>query len=115
MGHDEYWTIEMFRNVQAAVRAGTSAAFFSGNTACGRVEFNPSLSAFERVGVFGPPGAPCCPRPSSVIRSPSRSAAAPVDTTWVPSDDPDITSTCATFDMPSVTGWNFATSPSDGR
>ncbi len=56
VGHDEYWTIEMFNNVQAAVRAGTSAAFFSGNTACGRIEFNPSLTAFERVGVFGPPG-----------------------------------------------------------
>lgn len=56
VGHDEYWTIEMFQNVQAAVAAGVSAAFLSGNTACGRIRFDDALSAFERVGVFGPPG-----------------------------------------------------------
>ena len=56
VGHDEYWTIEMFRNVQAAVGAGTSAAFFSGNAICGRVKFDPATRAFERIGVFGPPG-----------------------------------------------------------
>jgi hypothetical protein len=56
VGHDEYWTIEMFDNVQAAIRAGTSAAFFSGNAVCGRIAFDPRTRAFERVGVFGPPG-----------------------------------------------------------
>lgn len=55
VGHDEYWTIEMFRNVQAAVAGGVSAGFFSGNAICGRVLFDETLSAFERVGVFGPP------------------------------------------------------------
>jgi hypothetical protein len=56
VGHDEYWTIEMFRNVQAALTGGVSLGFFSGNAVCGRVLFNGALSAFERVGVFGPPG-----------------------------------------------------------
>lgn len=56
VGHDEYWTIDMFRNVQAAIAAGVSAAFLSGNAVCGRVLYDTKRRAFERVGVFGPPG-----------------------------------------------------------
>ncbi len=56
VGHDEYWTIEMFRNLQAAVSAGVSAAFLSGNAIFGRIVYSDDLTAFERVGVFGPPG-----------------------------------------------------------
>ena len=56
VGHDEYWSIEMFRNVQAAIARGVSVGFFSGNAVCGRILFAPSQTAFERVGVFGPPG-----------------------------------------------------------
>jgi hypothetical protein len=56
VGHDEYWTIEMFRNVQAAIAAGVSAAFLSGNAVCGKVLYDSRLRAFERIGVFGPPG-----------------------------------------------------------
>lgn len=61
VGHDEYWSIEMFRNVQAAVQAGVSVGFFSGNAVCGRIALAPDAGgvpnrAFERVGVFGPPG-----------------------------------------------------------
>jgi hypothetical protein len=56
VGHDEYWSIEMFRHVQAAVAAGVNALFLSGNAICGRIQFDERLSAFERVGVFGPPG-----------------------------------------------------------
>ncbi len=55
-GHDEYWTLRMFRNVQRAVQKGVSVGFFSGNAVCGRVEWNPGELSFERVGVFGPPG-----------------------------------------------------------
>ena len=55
VGHDEYWSIEMYQHVQAAVRAGVSAAFFSGNAVCGRIRFGDSGDAFERIGVFGPP------------------------------------------------------------
>ncbi|MBN8249304.1 MAG: twin-arginine translocation signal domain-containing protein [Verrucomicrobia bacterium] len=61
VGHDEYWTPEMFRNVQGAVRDGVNVAFLSGNTCCGRIAFSPDGAGrpdrlFERTGVFGPPG-----------------------------------------------------------
>lgn len=56
VGHDEYWTIEMFENVRAAIAAGVNVAFLSGNAVCGRIQIDDQLQAFERVGVFGPPG-----------------------------------------------------------
>jgi hypothetical protein len=56
VGHDEYWTIEMFRHVQAAITAGTNVGFFSGNAVCGKVDWDPSNRSMRRVGVFGPPG-----------------------------------------------------------
>ncbi|MEM9659961.1 MAG: N,N-dimethylformamidase beta subunit family domain-containing protein, partial [Planctomycetota bacterium] len=56
VGHDEYWTIEMYRNVQQAIAAGVSVGFFSGNAVCGRIVYDPSARGCERVGVFGPPG-----------------------------------------------------------
>lgn len=56
VGHDEYWTIEMFNHVKAAIASGVNAAFLSGNSVCGRILFSHGDSAFERVGVFGPPG-----------------------------------------------------------
>jgi hypothetical protein len=61
VGHDEYYSIEMFRNLQAAIRAGVNVAFLSGNTCCGRILFSPDtggrpLRTYERVGMFGPPG-----------------------------------------------------------
>lgn len=60
VGHDEYWSIEMFRNVQAAVAAGVSVAFLSGDTCYGRIGLHPDGRGrpdrvFERTGVFGPP------------------------------------------------------------
>ncbi|MBX3746524.1 MAG: hypothetical protein KF833_14545 [Verrucomicrobiae bacterium] len=61
VGHDEYWTLPMFRQVQTAVRRGLNVAFLSGNTCCGQIAFSPdsrgnALRTYERVGVFGPPG-----------------------------------------------------------
>ncbi len=61
VGHDEYWSIEMFNNVKSAINAGVNVAFLSGNAVCGRILFSPDSRgvkdrAFERVGVFGPPG-----------------------------------------------------------
>lgn len=56
VGHDEYWTIEMFNNVQAAIDSGVSVAFLSGNAVCGRILLDQDKRAFERIGVFGPPG-----------------------------------------------------------
>ena len=61
VGHDEYWSIEMFHHVQSAVARGLNVGFFSGNAVCGRILFAPDARgrrdrAYERVGVFGPPG-----------------------------------------------------------
>ncbi|HZP81059.1 MAG TPA: N,N-dimethylformamidase beta subunit family domain-containing protein [Chthonomonadaceae bacterium] len=59
VGHDEYWSQEMFDNVKAAVGAGVSAAFFSGDTCWGRLAFLPSGAGvpnrvITRIGQFGP-------------------------------------------------------------
>lgn len=61
VGHDEYYTLEMFRNLQQAIVNGVNVAFLSGNTCCGKIVLSPDtrgnpLRVFERVGVFGPPG-----------------------------------------------------------
>lgn len=55
VGHDEYWSIEMYRNVEQAIAAGLNVGFFSGNAVFGKVEYDPVVRGFERVGVFGPP------------------------------------------------------------
>ncbi len=41
-GHDEYWSLEMFNNVERARDNGINLAFFSANTAYWRVRFEPS-------------------------------------------------------------------------
>ena len=61
VGHDEYYTIDMFRNLQLAVQAGLNVGFFSGNTCCGRILLSPDTRGqpdrcYERIGVFGPLG-----------------------------------------------------------
>lgn len=56
VGHDEYWTRDMYRNVERAIAAGLNVGFFSGNAVCGKIDYDDALRAFERVGVFGPPG-----------------------------------------------------------
>jgi hypothetical protein len=42
VGHDEYWTQQMFDNVAAARNAGVSLAFLSGNSISGKVTLAPS-------------------------------------------------------------------------
>jgi hypothetical protein len=54
VGHDEYWSMEMFENVQAAISAGVSVGFFSGNAVCGRVHIGAAGRSLERVDMFGP-------------------------------------------------------------
>lgn len=56
VGHDEYWTIEMYRHVQAAIQSGVSVGFFSGNAVCGKIVWDAATRSFYRTGVFGPPG-----------------------------------------------------------
>lgn len=56
VGHDEYWTIDMFENVSAAIVEGVNVAFLSGNAVCGRVLYHEATRSIERIGVFGPAG-----------------------------------------------------------
>jgi hypothetical protein len=52
VGHDEYWTKQMFDNVLAARNAGTNLAFFSANTIYWQVRFeNSSRGVANRVMV----------------------------------------------------------------
>ncbi len=59
VGHDEYWSPDMFSNVKAAIAAGLNAAFFSGNTCDGVLVFYPGSHGvtnrvISRVGQWGP-------------------------------------------------------------
>jgi hypothetical protein len=59
VGHDEYWSLEMFQNVKAAIAAGVNVAFLSGNTCCGVLRFFASGAGvahrvISRVGQYGP-------------------------------------------------------------
>jgi len=58
VGHDEYWTQEMYNNLKHAIEQGVNVAFLSGNALCGMIELSPSADgrlgrALERVGLFG--------------------------------------------------------------
>lgn len=57
VGHDEYWTMQMFENVTKARDAGVSLAFLSGNSISGEVSLLPSTEGrpnrvVRRVGGF---------------------------------------------------------------
>ncbi len=55
--HDEYWSLDMYRNAKAAIDAGLHAAFLSGNAVDGVVDVRPSAlgphRSIARVGKFG--------------------------------------------------------------
>lgn len=58
VGHDEYWSLDMFANMKQAVADGLSLGFFSGNSICGVVPMKNSSDQrphriIERVGLFG--------------------------------------------------------------
>ena len=58
VGHDEYWSLEMYRNLQQAIAEGLSVAFLSGNTCCFVAPLAPSsdgrpLRVFHRAGRYG--------------------------------------------------------------
>ncbi len=61
VGHDEYYSIEMFENLKEVIVSGLNVAFLSGNTCCGRIQFleapashSGALRSFERVDAFAP-------------------------------------------------------------
>ena len=47
IGHDEYWSQEMFNNVQGAINAGVNAAFLCGNSCDGCSSFMRTALAFQ--------------------------------------------------------------------
>jgi hypothetical protein len=59
VGHDEYWSLDMFNNVKAAVATGLNVAFFSANTCCGVISVGPNSGGaanrvISRIGQYGP-------------------------------------------------------------
>ncbi|MCI0743884.1 MAG: hypothetical protein L0Y58_00615 [Verrucomicrobia subdivision 3 bacterium] len=59
VGHDEYYSTQMFNNLRWAIENGLNIAFLSGNTCCGRVELKrhsapPGHWSMERMDRFGP-------------------------------------------------------------
>jgi len=59
VGHDEYYSIEMFHHLQAAVAGGLNIGFLSGNTCCGRIDPRPNAKGepnrvFSRTDFYGP-------------------------------------------------------------
>ncbi|MBI4585937.1 MAG: hypothetical protein HY717_18155 [Planctomycetes bacterium] len=59
VGHDEYYSTEMFENLKAAIASRVNVAFLSGNTCCGRIRVRPSSSGaparrIMRLDRFGP-------------------------------------------------------------
>ena len=59
VGHDEYYSIEMFNNLKDAIQKGLNVLFLSGNTCCGRIDPRPSSDGrpnrvFSRFDRYGP-------------------------------------------------------------
>jgi hypothetical protein len=59
VGHDEYYSIEMFENLRWAISQGLNVAFLSGNTCCGRIDPRPNSRGvpnrvFSRTDFYGP-------------------------------------------------------------
>jgi hypothetical protein len=58
VGHDEYYTMEMFEGLKRRICAGLNVAFFSGNVCCGQIDLRPSTSGapsriISRLDRFG--------------------------------------------------------------
>jgi hypothetical protein len=55
VGHDEYWSLDMFQNVKSAIDTGIHAAFFSGNSVDGVIEVLPNAAGapYRTIGRIG--------------------------------------------------------------
>ena len=76
VGHDEYYSIEMFNHLKGAIAEGLGVAFFSGNTCCGRIDPRPASDGranrvFSRIDRYGPRDTK--ERFNSIFRLPNRS------------------------------------------
>ncbi len=78
VGHDEYYTSEMYWNLREAIAGGLNVAFLSGNTCCGRIEYGHSAQGtlrrlFGRADYFGPRDEGMMKRFPSMAAFPHRS------------------------------------------
>jgi hypothetical protein len=60
VGHDEYWSLDMFENMKKSVADGLNLAFLSGNSICGVIDIHAASDGrpnrvIERVGRYGSP------------------------------------------------------------
>ena len=67
VGHDEYYTLEMYNNLKAAVDNGVSMAFLSGNSCNGVIQLRPNAAGvphrrITRIDYFGPRNEETCKR-----------------------------------------------------
>ncbi|MFQ5982479.1 MAG: N,N-dimethylformamidase beta subunit family domain-containing protein [Woeseiaceae bacterium] len=55
VGHDEYYTIEMYRHLKQSIADGLNIAFLSGNVCYGQIAFSDSAASriFSRLDCFG--------------------------------------------------------------
>lgn len=58
VGHDEYWSLDMYRNMQQAIQEGLNVAWLSGNTVCFVAPLVPGSDGranrvFHRAGRYG--------------------------------------------------------------
>jgi len=80
VGHDEYYTSEMYWNLRNAIAGGLNVGFLSGNTCCGRIEYGRSARGtlgrtFGRADYFGPRDEGMMKRFPSMAAFPHRSPA----------------------------------------
>ena len=78
VGHDEYYSIEMFHQLREAIGKGLNVAFLSGNTCCGRIDPRPNSRGvpnriFGRLDAFGPADAADLKRLPTMARLPHQS------------------------------------------
>ncbi|HIA47475.1 MAG TPA: twin-arginine translocation signal domain-containing protein [Candidatus Hydrogenedentes bacterium] len=132
VGHDEYWSLEQFNHVKAAVDDGLNAGFFSGNTCCFVTPFEPGSDGtpnriIERAGRFG--GLSEAEKvkmgPFKIHDAPSESSLIGGRTTtpyngsgdWIISDDSSWVFKDAGVKngdrIPGLIGWEFHGEPAD--
>jgi hypothetical protein len=83
VGHDEYWTWEMFNNFESARNAGVNLGFFSANDAYWQVRFEPSPATGQpnRTIVGYKEDAP---RKDPVANDPSKAYLTTTNFRWTP-------------------------------
>lgn len=75
VGHDEYYSLEIYQNLRRAIADGLNVAFLSGNTCCGRIDPRPGSTGapnriYGRIDYYGPRDAGVIKRFPSMVNFP---------------------------------------------